>query len=443
MAFWNKFPFTNFHEMNLDWLISTMKELTDGFNVLDNSVKQQLKDFNTTMTNTLTSQNTKINDFVNNYEAKVNDIPNQVLKDVRTVMHDYETAGVFEEIIKDTYGAVSYLNDMQNKKIVLLGDSLTDESRSVSWVKSFKTMLTGTGCTVLSYAKSGEKMEEQATRFEACTVKPDILWIWCGINDVRDQTSLSALNTALHKIRTKVQTLNPKCQVYLMSTYKNKRGMPSGWVIPQTAYWRYMSQYAIINGWTFIDGFSSAPVITPETSIMQSTFYSETDKQYLHYTAAYTDILARWILNCMINQSPVPLGDYKELVPSANFSAKINATSKFVPNSGGTFCEFGTHMVHVRLVGAFTPGSNSPQYTKICTLPEFCRPKQTLGHELAFRGGGIGSDGGQYVVPVYLDTDGSVYFYNRSLTLESFNSATLSCDIYIHDLKTDWERTAS
>ena len=176
---------------------------------------------------------------------------------------------------------------------------------------------------------------------------------------------------------------------------------------------------------------------------MQSTFYSETDGQYLHYTAAYADILARWILNCMINQSPVPLGDYKELVPAANFSAKINATSKFVPNSGGTFCEFGTHMVHVRLVGAFTPGSNSPQYTKICTLPEFCRPKQTLGHELAFRGGGIGSDGGQYVVPVYLDTDGSVYFYNRSLTLESFTTATLSCDIYIQDLKTDWERTAS
>lgn len=160
MAFWNKFPFTNFHEMNLDWLISTMKELTDGFNVLDNSVKQQLKDFNTTMTNTLTSQNTKINDFVNNYEAKVNDIPNQVLKDVRTVMHDYETAGVFEEIIEDTYGAVSYLNDMQNKKLYF-GDSLTDESRSVSWVKSFKTMLTGTGCTVLSYAKSGEKWKNR------------------------------------------------------------------------------------------------------------------------------------------------------------------------------------------------------------------------------------------------------------------------------------------
>ena len=132
MAFWNKFPFTNFHEMNLDWLIATMKELTDGFNVLDNSVKQQLKDFNTTMTNTLTSQNTKINDFINNYEAKVNDIPNQVLKDVRIVMHDYETGDVFQEIIEETYGAVSYLNDMQDKNIVILGDSLTDDSCSVS-----------------------------------------------------------------------------------------------------------------------------------------------------------------------------------------------------------------------------------------------------------------------------------------------------------------------
>ena len=107
-----------------------------------------------------------------------------------------------------------------------------------------------------------------------------------------------------------------------MSTYKNKRGMQSGWIIPQTAYWRYMSQYAIINGWTFIDGFSSAPVITPETSIMQSTFYSETNGQYLHYTAAYADILARWILSCMINQSPVPLGDYKNLSQRLTFQQK-------------------------------------------------------------------------------------------------------------------------
>ena len=32
MAFWNKFPFTNFHEMNLDWIISTMKDLLSGYN---------------------------------------------------------------------------------------------------------------------------------------------------------------------------------------------------------------------------------------------------------------------------------------------------------------------------------------------------------------------------------------------------------------------------
>ena len=90
MALWNKFPFSNFHQLNLDWLIQTMKELVNSFNTMSEEVKQQLKDFNTTMTNTLTSQNTKINDFVNNYEAKVNDIPNQVLKDVRIVMRDYE-----------------------------------------------------------------------------------------------------------------------------------------------------------------------------------------------------------------------------------------------------------------------------------------------------------------------------------------------------------------
>ena len=31
MAFWNNFPFTNFHELNLDWIISKVKNLETGF----------------------------------------------------------------------------------------------------------------------------------------------------------------------------------------------------------------------------------------------------------------------------------------------------------------------------------------------------------------------------------------------------------------------------
>ena len=30
MGLFNQFPFTNFHEMNLDWLISSVKELKEN-----------------------------------------------------------------------------------------------------------------------------------------------------------------------------------------------------------------------------------------------------------------------------------------------------------------------------------------------------------------------------------------------------------------------------
>lgn len=30
---WNKFPYTDFHELNLDWLLAKVKELDDKFNL--------------------------------------------------------------------------------------------------------------------------------------------------------------------------------------------------------------------------------------------------------------------------------------------------------------------------------------------------------------------------------------------------------------------------
>ena len=72
-------------------------------------------------------------------------------------------------------------------------------------------------------------LEQQKTKFDACTVIPDILLIWCGINDVKAQTPISSIVTSLNGIKTKVNALNPKCQIYLMSTYKNKRLGSNTW----------------------------------------------------------------------------------------------------------------------------------------------------------------------------------------------------------------------
>ena len=431
MAFWNKFPFTNFHETNLDWLISTVKELVVSSENFKKELTANFEDFKKELS-------ASFEKFKNEYSEKINNIPKYVQEQLKKWLDD----GTLQNEIEKTYGGFSYLDVMENKKICVLGDSLTDETRDVSWVKRFKNLIANTGTTIKSLAVSGNLLAQQANLFSSETEKYDILLIWCGINDVRSQTSLDTMRDTLNNIRDKIQALNPKCQVYLMSTYKNNRQMPASWIIPQTAYWRFYSQYALENGWTFIDAFSGAPVISVNTETMKNQFFTDADTGALHYSANYADILARWILNFMINQSPVPLGDYKERITGTLFKSHASVTSAFNMNTNGSFIEYGTRMIHVRIAGVFNAPTASKMYTKILTLPSFLCPLTDNEYALAYRSGGTTAEGGDATFKVLMEKTGDVSVYN--VDFESGAQAvnrTIFINLYINDLKSDYNRT--
>lgn len=431
MAFWNKFPFTNFHEMNLDWLISTMKDLLTGYN-----------DFTADITKKIEAQDKKVNTFVEDYTKKVDKIPQLVQTDVIDIMDSYRADGTFSEIIESTYGAVSYLNVLQGKNMVVLGDSLSADRSGVSWVNDLKTMTKGV-LNVTNYAVSGAKLADQADKYSNYTGKVDILVVWCGINDVRDQTSLEDVRTALESIRTKTLGLNKECQTYLFSTYKNLRGMKTNWIIPQTAYWRFFNQYCTSQGWTFVDLFSSAPIISTISQTMLDYYFTETDKGYLHYNAKYSPILARYILNVLVSQSPVPLGDYFERIAGTNLNANCSpVTSVFSLNTNGSYVDFGTRFIKVHIAGTFTAPNENPQYTKILTLPSCFRPSVNSNYTIAFRAGGVGSDGGQYSTKALLNADGSLYLFNQYNENTSKVAMTCFMDFEIDTWKYNWKRTA-
>lgn len=443
MALWNRFPFSNFHQLNLDWLIQTMKELVDNFNSLETKMTQFTDDIN----KNVKEQNKKIDNFVTEYTTTINNIPEYITEATQQELTKYREDGTLTNIIESTYGAVSYLNVLQGQNLVVLGDSLSASRNGITWFKNFTSMTKGVMVNMYNYAVSGAKLAEQADKFEKYESVRGLsnLIIWCGINDVRDQTSLQDMRTALDKIRTKVQSVDPKCHVYLFSTYKNYRGMPSSWVIPQTAYWRLYSQYATENGWTFVDLFSSAPVIAPSTDTLLSDFYTETDTGYLHYTEAYAEVLARYILNVLVTQSPVPLGDYFERVPGTQLaSASSPNTSVFEINQNGSFVDFGTRFVHIRIAGVFKAPDATQKYTKILTLPYCFRPKNNSNYTIAYRSGGDDSVGGQFSAKALLKADGSVMLFNTTTeTQTQITSMTMFLDFYLEDVQADWRRPQS
>lgn len=414
MAFWNNFPFTNFHELNLDWVINRVKNLE-----------------------------TEFVDVV----KKVNDAVQEIPKEVDSILTGWKNDGTLGTMMDTLYGGLSYLDAMKDKTIYVLGDSLSDGQASQSWVTEFEKLLVGKNCHIINGAHSGDTMAEQYTVFDKNMTLhpenvPDILIVWCGVNDVKKQTSLAELGATMDNIRNKIQSINPACQVYLFSTYKNYRVLPAQWIIPQTAYWRYFSQYAQQNGWTFVDMFAYAPVITPETNKMRAEFYEEQNSSYLHYTVKYTKILARFILNVLCTGMPVALGDYWERVNGSYMDGAGIFTNKeeFSPNLNGSHIRFGTRFVKIRVAGSFKPkDTSSLQYVKIGKLPDFLIPASTI-YGLAYRGGGWDSTGANATFGTMVDSDGSLLVHPLAKEGTSYTSTTIYFDIYIFDLATDWQR---
>lgn len=425
MAFWNNFPFTNFHELNLDWIIGKVKNLETGFM---NVVK-------------------KVDDTLPVIKKEVDDAIQQIPTEINNVLTGWKDDGTLGTIMDTIYGGLSYLDVMKDKTIYVLGDSLSDGQAPRSWVNEFEKLLVGKNCHVINGAHSGDTMAEQYTVFDRNMTLhpenvPDILIVWCGVNDVKKQTSLTELGATMDNIRNKIQSINPNCQVYLFSTYKNYRVLPAQWIIPQTAYWRYFSQYAQQNGWTFVDMFAYAPVITPETDRMRAEFYEEQNSGYLHYTVRYRKILARFILNVLCTGMPIALGDYWERVNGSYMDGAgiFNNKAEFDPNLNGSHIRFGTRFVKIRIAGTFKPkDTSSLQYVKIGKLPDFLIPASTI-YGLAYRGGGWGSTGANATFGTLVDSDGSLLVHPLAKEGTSYTSTTIYFDIYIFDLATDWQR---
>lgn len=145
-----KFPYTNFHEMNLTWIIETTKNLTEEWIEMQEKFTGLQGDFE------------ELKKFVTDYFAKL-----EIDKEVRKILDEMKTSGELSEIISDALlqGALERVN---KPTVLILGDSYgageNIANKEYSWAYMLKSALEKNGYTVKLSAISGYGFKADGTK---------------------------------------------------------------------------------------------------------------------------------------------------------------------------------------------------------------------------------------------------------------------------------------
>lgn len=145
-----KFPYTNFHEMNLTWVIETVKKLVDEWVEMQGDFSNLQGDFE------------ELKKYVTDYFAKL-----EIDKEVRKILKEMKTSGELSEIISDALlqGALTRVN---KPTVLILGDSYgageNIANKEYSWAYMLKNALEKNGYSVKLSAIGGYGFEADGTK---------------------------------------------------------------------------------------------------------------------------------------------------------------------------------------------------------------------------------------------------------------------------------------
>lgn len=145
-----KFPYTNFHEMNLTWIIETVKNLTEEWIEMQGKFTGLQGDFE------------ELKKFVTDYFAKL-----EIDKEVRKILDEMKASGELSEIISDALlqGALARVN---KPTVLILSDSYGAgenlSNKENSWAYMLKNALEKNGYTVKLSAIGGYGFKADGTK---------------------------------------------------------------------------------------------------------------------------------------------------------------------------------------------------------------------------------------------------------------------------------------
>lgn len=402
MGLWNKFPFTNFHEVNTDWIISEVKNVLKRMDTLEDKTEADLL--------ALAKQIVGIQEDV---DVKLNNIDATIAQKAAEEVQRLVEEGRFDELItpaleqlsKDLRGEIDaattaasralvntnktqYLDTLAGKRILIIGDSNSDESFTGSagagnihkhWTSELTNLLnakaSGNGISVTNRSMAGKPMSyatEILTEINATSTRYDIIIIMLGTNDYNANTDYAEFSTTLSSVSTLLQphVKTKGCQVYFVSppkrlyNFRDKDGQT-----PLVIYAREIYRNCIENGFNFIDAWCKIPEINLNKEESRKIWFAD---QYLHFSDLYAPIFAKWILGYLVDNRSDEIGDYYEEHRGASLVKFFTNTNNFEFDSANSNISVGSKRILLNIRGKLKQGgANTTGIQPIMNVPSW------------------------------------------------------------------------
>lgn len=221
-AFGENFPYTNFHDLNLDWIIAQLRKVQDGQEAAEIAIE---------------ARNEAIGAKNDAVQAK----------------EDTEEIEAQAQVILDTIREIQNtlkVNRLWGKTLAIYGDSYSANPRGILW-QTVLNALTGTTCHV---SAQGSLSLPQIYDLKWDEYNADIYIIEAGLNDVTRNTTAKTFIDTIQSFVNSIRTINANAEIYFVTPPDIPDTIMHNYIYPtefyRQCYWHLMSRYryGVIDG---------------------------------------------------------------------------------------------------------------------------------------------------------------------------------------------------
>lgn len=386
MGLWNKFPFTNFHEVNTDWIISEVKNVLERMGTLEDKTEADLL----ALAKQIVGIQEDVGGKLNNIDATIaQKAAEEVQRLVEEGRFDELITPALEQLSKDLQdkidsattvsnkaivntNKIQYLNTLANKNILIIGDSNSDESYTGGgkitkhWTTELKNIInskaSGNSTTIVNNSKAGSKMTyaiDTLTTINKTTTRYDIIIIMLGTNDYGGMTDYAQFRTNLASVAGLLQphVTAKGCQVYMVSPPKRslaQRDVANH--VPLVIYAREIANTCKQWGFHFVDAWCKIPELNIDNTESRNKWLADGS---LHFSDVFAPIYAEWILSYITSEKGDDIGDYYEEYRGTCMTPMFSNTNNFEYDATRSSIKVGSKKHFISVNGKLKQGGGN------------------------------------------------------------------------------------